>query len=173
MPLFEPTGGSTSSTLRPKRATSPSSRAISAIASSSSTAAASSSRWRKWNATDSPFSSISDGGHAAAPAKSAICCRQRSAWRSSSSPCEPTIDDAVDGDALAHVVAGAAADDGDERVAADEPRELRARLGGRIRVLGTLDDRREHAVEVEKEACFPGRRGQTVEQRVRRQRPPS
>ena len=45
---------------------------------------------RKWNATDSPFSSISDGGHAAAPAKSAIRAASDPPARSSSSPCEPT-----------------------------------------------------------------------------------
>jgi len=42
-------------------------------------------------------------------------------------------------------------DDGDERVALREPLELRARLRGRVRVLGTVDDRGEDAVEVEEE----------------------
>ena len=57
---------------------------------------------------------------AAADAKSAICCRQRSACRVELEPVRADVDDALDRDPLAHVVARAPADDGDEPVARHE-----------------------------------------------------
>ena len=61
-------------------------------------------------------------------------------------------DDAVHADAGSHVLARPAAHDRDERVAPDEPLELRARLRWRGRVLRPLDDRRQHPVEVEEQS---------------------
>jgi hypothetical protein len=63
----------------------------------------------------------------------------------------PDAHDAVDAEASAHVVAGAARDDRDEGVAVREALQLLPRLGRRVRVLRTRDDRREHAVEVEEQ----------------------
>ena len=76
------------------------------------------------------------------------------------------VHDPVNRDPLPHVVARSAADHADERVARHEPLELRARLGRRIGVLRPLDDRREHAVEVEEETDFTRHRRYPLEQRV-------
>ena len=65
-----------------------------------------------------------------------------------------------------HVVTRPPADHADQPVAADEPFELCARLGRRIRVYWSRDDRREHAVEVEEDAGFGGRGRKALEQRV-------
>ena len=90
VPLFEPTGGSTSSTLRPYRATRPSSRAVSAIASSSRIAACLVVAVAEMECHGEPFHLDLVRRPGALAAKAASVRRQRSARGSSSSPCEPT-----------------------------------------------------------------------------------
>ena len=71
-------------------------------------------------------------------------------------PVRADADDAVYAQSSADVLARAPADDCHERVPADQPPELSARLGRRHRVLRPLDDRRENAVEVEEEPSRDG-----------------
>ncbi len=71
-------------------------------------------------------------------------------------PVRTDADDAVHAEPRAHVVAGATAHDGDERVPPYEPLELGLRLRRRHGVLGPLDDRRENAVEVEEQPSRGG-----------------
>ena len=81
-------------------------------------------------------------------------------------PVRADVDDPVDADAGANVVARPAADDADEPVAAGEPLQLGARLRRSGRVLGPRDDRREHAVEVEEEARLVRRGREALHQCV-------
>jgi hypothetical protein len=81
-------------------------------------------------------------------------------------PVRADVDDAGHADALLHIGAGATADDRDETVAGDEPRELAARRRRRVRILRPLDDRRQDAVEVEEEPRFLRGRRHVLEQRV-------
>jgi hypothetical protein len=81
-------------------------------------------------------------------------------------PVRADVHDSVDRDAFADVVARSAADDGNEWIAADESRKLHPSLRWRVGVLGTRDDRREHAVEVEEDRGFLRRRSHVLEQRV-------
>jgi len=66
-------------------------------------------------------------------------------------PVRAHVHDPVDRNAVAHVIARPPAHDGDEPVKTNEALQLRARLCGRICVLRPVDDRREHAVEVEEQ----------------------
>ena len=81
---------------------------------------------------------------------------------------EPVLTDVaepVDADDLARERAGATRHTGDETIGAREPFELRSRLVRDARILGPLDDRREHAVDVEKQSCprgFAGERSKRV-----------
>ena len=80
-------------------------------------------------------------------------------------PVRADADDAVHAESRPHVLARAPAHDRDERVAADEPLELGAGLRRRRRVLGPLDDRREHPVEVEEEPRL-GRLGRELREEI-------
>ena len=70
------------------------------------------------------------------------------------------VADAVDSDEPRRVLAGAAADARDERVAAGEPRHLGSRLLRDRSVLGPRDDRRERAVDVEEDRSALGSLGE-------------
>jgi len=83
-------------------------------------------------------------------------------------PVRADVHDSVDRDAFADVVTRPAADDGDERIAAGESLELHPCLRRWVGVLGSRDDRREHAVEVEEDRGFLRRRSHVLEQRVGR-----
>ena len=61
------------------------------------------------------------------------------------------VDELVEPDDAPRIRAGAAADAGDERVALVQPRDLGARLLRHDGLVRNLDDRREHAVDVEQD----------------------
>ena len=65
------------------------------------------------------------------------------------------------------IVPGPATHAGDQRVLVVQPPELVARLLGDARILGTIDDRGEHAVDVEDDRRALGRLPQPLEQLVR------
>src|SRR5207247_10748142 len=71
----------------------------------------------------------------------------------------------VDPDEPPRVLSGAAADAGDEGVAADEPLDLLPRLLGHARLLRAAHDRGERAVDVEHDRSALGSFGETVEGR--------
>ena len=166
VPLFASSGGSTSRTFRPKRAFNPSARARSATSSSASQRRRLVLRGaeveRDREILQLRVGPPGFGGERPDPRPPLLRLRlDVEAVRADA-------DDAVHADAPADVVAGAAGDDAHERVAAGEPFELRARLGQDGRVVRPVDDRREHAVEVEEERGLAGRRGEALEQRVPR-----
>ena len=70
------------------------------------------------------------------------------------------VADPVDSDEPPGVLAGPAADAGDERVGADEPRQLGPGLLRDACAIGSRGDRRERAVDVEQDRGAPGRLGQ-------------
>ncbi len=76
------------------------------------------------------------------------------------------VDELVQPDDATRVGAGAAADAGDEGVAAVEPAQLGARLLGNRRVVWHRDDRREDAVDVEQERRPAGLLGEARQQGV-------
>jgi hypothetical protein len=69
----------------------------------------------------------------------------------------------IDPDEPARVVAGPAADAGDEPVASDESPELTLGLLGDARLLGPADDRSERPVDIEDDRSSIGRFGEGVE----------
>ena len=89
------------------------------------------------------------GGEVVDPSPPASACRIQL------EPVRAGVDDPVDADPSRTSSPSPAGHDGDERVTADEPLELRTRLVGGHGVLRPLHDRREHAVEVEEERRLP------------------
>ena len=77
------------------------------------------------------------------------------------------VDEFVETDDPAGVVAGTTADAGDERVLVVQPAELVARLVRDTRVLGPVDDRGEDTVDVQHDSRALGRLPQPFEQLVR------
>ena len=73
------------------------------------------------------------------------------------------VADAVHADQALRVLAGAAADARDERVAAPEPRHLSARLLRNRSLLGAHDDRGERPVDVQDDRSPVGSLGETFE----------
>jgi hypothetical protein len=77
------------------------------------------------------------------------------------------VDQLVDPDDATRVVAGTPAHAGNERIPPVQPAELLPGLFRDARVLGPVDDRREHAVDVEHDRRALGRLPQPLEQLVR------
>ena len=82
-------------------------------------------------------------------------------------PVRADADHALHSDPRAHVLSRPSAHDRNERISPDEPLEVGAHLRGGSRVVGSRDDRREDAVEVEKQASLAGLGGEPLEQRIR------